>query len=337
MAQRSLPAHSPSAARAPDAPKPDSAPPAVTTLNVAGYSAGSALPGAGELGVLRTRVMLLAASGALVVVAAAAGCLTSAAVLLAVLEAVVVLACLRAPQRAALTVSLLAALAFIALRVGTWPVVADPAAPASPSLLDEGAWASALLGAGALLASSALALWCAEALRISPTVAPPPARDSSPRGADVVGPARADWMLAEARRGHRLVTMGLIGVDAPADYELEPGEREAVMGQLDELLSGSLAGLEALSEYGPWERLVVLPDVWAEDFREQAANLVKTARQHIRRPVRVALITFPLDGPGASEPFEYLERALEVCRAGRSSVSVGRPRLRNLTPNPEIA
>src|SRR2546427_222757 len=153
MAQRSLPAHSPSAARAPDAPKPDSAPPAVTTLNVAGYGAGSALPGAGELGVLRTRVMLLAASGALVVVAAAAGCPAPAAVLLAVLGAVVVLACLRAPQRAALTVSLLAALAFIALRVGTWPVVADPAAPASPSLLDEGAWASALLGAGALLAS----------------------------------------------------------------------------------------------------------------------------------------------------------------------------------------
>src|SRR5256885_720957 len=88
------------------------------------------------------------------------------------------------------------------------PDAPKPAAPASPSLLDEGAWASALLGAGALLASSALALWCAEALRISPTVAPPPARDSSPRAADVVGPARADWMLAEARRGHRLVTMG---------------------------------------------------------------------------------------------------------------------------------
>jgi hypothetical protein len=131
--------------------------------------------------------------------------------------------------------------------------------------------------------------------------------------------------------------MGLIGVDAPADYELEPGEREEVMGQLDELLGGGLASPEALSEYGPWERLVVLPDVWAEDFREQAANLVKTARQRIGRPVRVALITFPLDGPGATEPFEYLERALEVCRAGRSSVSVGRPRLRHLTPNNEIA
>ncbi|MBJ7599070.1 hypothetical protein [Candidatus Nephthysia bennettiae] len=278
--------------------------------------------------------MLLAASGALAAIAGAAGCPTPVAVTLALLEALVVLACLRAPQRAALTVSLLAALAFIALRVGTWPVVADPAAP---SLLDEGAWASALLGAGALLASSALALRCAEALQIAPTVAPPPARDSGPRGAALVGRTRADWMLAEARHGHRLVTMGLIGVDAPADYELEPGEREEVMGQLDGMLSGSLASPEALSEYGPWERLVVLPDVWAEDFREQAANLVKTARQHIRRPVRVALITFPLDGPGATEPFEYLERALEVCRAGRSSVSVGRPRLRHLTPNNEIA
>jgi hypothetical protein len=294
--------------------------------------------------------MLLAASGAIAVFAGTA-CPTPVAVLLALLDALVVLACLRAPQRAALTVSLLAALSFISFRVGL------PGALTSPSLLDEEAWASALLGAGALLASSALALWCAEGLGIplgaalpalsqaaaapagadSATAEPYPEGGSDTRGAAVVGRARADWMLAEAHRGRRLVTMGLIGVDAPADYELEPGEREEVMGQLDEMLGGSLASPEALSDYGPWERLVVLPDVWAEDFREQAANLVKSARQRIRRPVRVALITFPLDGPGASEPFEYLERALEVCRAGRSSVSVGRPRLRNMTPNHEIA
>jgi hypothetical protein len=289
--------------------------------------------------------MLLAASGAVAVVAGAA-CPTSVAVVLGMLEGLVVLACLWAPQRTAFTVSLLAALSFISLRVGL------PGVLTSPSLLDEAAWASALLGAGALLATSALALWCAEALGIplgdplaavapagarSATVEPSPAHGSGTPGAAVVGRARADWMLAEARCGRRLVTMGLIGVDAPADYELEPGEREGIMGQLDEMLSGSLASPEALSEYGPWERLVVLPDVWAEDFREQAASLVKTARQRIHRPVRVALITFPLDGPGASEPFEYLERALEVCRAGRSSVSVGRPRLRHLTPNHGIA
>jgi hypothetical protein len=288
-------------------------------LEAAAEGAAPALAGA-----LRTRVTLVAASGALAVLAVAAGCPTPAAVLLAVLEALVVVASLRTPQRVALAVSLLAPLTFVCFRLAT-------------SLPDEAAWASALLGAGSLLASSALALWCADALAAPPAAAPPGPEPAAARGSGAVGPARADWMLAEARRGRRLVTMGLVGVDAPADYELEPGEREAVMGQLDEMLSGGLAAPEALSEYGPWERLVVLPDVWAEDVREQAANLVKTARQRIRRPVRVALITFPLDGPGASEPFEYLERALEVCRAGRSSVSVGRPRLRNLTPNHEIA
>ena len=304
------------------------------------------LPAAG-LGALRIRVMLLVAGGALAAVAGAATSPSAAAVLLAVLDALVVMVSLCAPQRAALSVSLLAATSFVSLRLLTSPTAVDGGATlgglmhalSSPASFDEAAWASALLGAGTLLASSALALWCAEALRSS-TGAAPPAHGSAapaPRGGEVVGRARADWLLAEARSGRRLVTLGLIGVDAPAEYEVEPGEREAVMEQFDETLRSGLPGGEALSEYGPWERLLVLPDVWAEDFREQAGNLVKTARQRIGRPVRVALITFPLDGPGASEPFEYLERALEVCRAGRSSVSVGRPRIRRMTPNHEIA
>ena len=41
----------------------------------------------------------------------------------------------------------------------------------------------------------------------------------------------------------------------------------------------------------------------------------------------------PLLGSRASNPVDYLERALEVCRAGRTSVSVGRPRVRGMTPN----
>jgi hypothetical protein len=321
---------------------------AVTHLRVAQERPNSdPLPVAG-LAAPRVRVMLLVASGALAAVAGAATCPTAAAIMLAVLDALVVAASLRGPQRAALSVSLLAALSFVSLRLVTSPAAVDAGtdpggllrAVPSLALLDEGTWASALFGAGTLLASSALALWCAEGLGSSTGAASPApalATAAAPRGAEVVGRARADWLLAEARRGRRLVTLGLIGVDAPADYELEPGEREGVMVQLDEMLSSGLAGQEALSEYGPWERLLVLPDVWAEDFREQAATLVKTARQRIRRPVRVALITFPLDGPGASEPFEYLERSLEVCRAGRSSVSVGRPRIRRMTPNDEIA
>jgi hypothetical protein len=279
---------------------------------------------------------------------AAATCPAPAAALLGILEAMVVGVLLKAPQRQAVAIVLLAALAFVPLRLAA-AVVADPGTALeglsgglsgylfSPAVLDEAAWASALLGAGALLAAAAVTLWCREALEALDLLEPAAARRPAAAGAQLIGRARADWMLAEARRGNRLVTLGLVGVDAPAEYELEPGEREWVMGQLDEVLEDALGDDQAVSEHGPWERLLVLPDVWAEDFRDQAAALVKSARQHLRRQVRVALITFPLDGPGAAEPLDYLERALEVCRAGRSSVSVGRPRVRRMTPSHEIA
>lgn len=291
-------------------------------------------------GLLRRRVTVLAAGGVVAAAAGVAGCPAAAAVLLAGLDAVVVVVSLRAPQRIAVSASLLAAAGFISIRLASSPAAIEGGpflgALAGPTLLDAGAWASALLGAGVLLATSALALWCAEALAASCLAAPVARPEPAGGGKQAPGNARAEWLLAEARRGHRLVTLGLVGVDAPAEYELEPGEREAAMGQLDEMLRAGL-GNESLSEYGPWERLVVLPDVWAEDVREQAASLVRSARQRIHRPVRVALITFPLDGPGAAEPLQYLERALEVCRAGRSSVSVGRPRIRRMTPTDEIA
>jgi hypothetical protein len=104
------------------------------------------------------------------------------------------------------------------------------------------------------------------------------------------------------------------------------------MSRLDSVLRNGLPGDDLLCEYGPWERLLILPDVWAEDFRETAAHIVKAARQQVNRQVRVALITFPVDGQRTADPLDYLERALEVCRAGRTSVSVGRPRVRPLTP-----
>jgi hypothetical protein len=289
--------------------------------------------------------MLLAASGALAAAVGVGTCPSPAAILLTVLEAFVVVVSLRAPWKAALPASLVAAVAFLPLRLGASVVAADPdaalaglpAALGSPALLDLAGWTSALLGAVILVGSSGIALWCSQALESTAVVASGLHRRPAARGAEVVGRARADWLLAEARRGRRLVTLALVGVDAPADFELEPGQREATMLQLDEVLRTGVTGVEVVSEYGPWERLLVLPDVWAEDFRDQAVNLVKAARQRVRRQVRCALITFPLDDPGAGEPLEYLERALEVCRAGRTSVSVGRPRIRRMTPNHEIA
>jgi hypothetical protein len=275
--------------------------------------------------------MLLAAVGALAAGAGVATCPASAALLLPVLGALVTMVSLRFPPRVALAICVLVAVSFLPARLGVSLMTSDPTAAAagfravlrSPSLLEPGAWVSGVLGSSILLGSSLLGLWCSRGLSSSA--------------------ARLEWVLAEARRGHRLVTLGLVGVDAPAEYEVEPAEpaepaeRADMMARLDEMLMGTVTGDQSVSEYGPWERLLVLPDVWAEDFRDQAQSLVRTARQRIRRQVRVALITFPLDGVGGAEPLEYLERALEVCRAGRVSVSVGRPRIRRMTPNDEIA
>jgi hypothetical protein len=295
--------------------------------------------------------MLMAATGALATGAGAATCPASAALLLPVLGALVAMVSLRLPPRPALAICLLVAVSFLPARLGLSLMTSDPAAavvgfPAllgSASLLEPGAWASGVLGSSVLLGTSLLGLWCSRALS-SPLAAAAEAGSGLTAGhGEVIGAARVEWILAEARRGRRLVTLGLVGVDAPAEYEIEPAEpaeraeRADIMAQLDEMLTGTVTGDQSVSEYGPWERLLVLPDVWAEDFRDPAQNLVRTARQRIRRQVRVALITFPLDGAGDAEPLEYLERALEVCRAGRVSVSVGRPRIRRMTPNHEIA
>jgi hypothetical protein len=297
--------------------------------------------GPAGLGALRTRVMLLTAVGALATGAGVATCPASAALLLPVLGALVTVVSLRFPPRVALAICVLVAVSFLPARLGVAVMTSDPAAAVagfwavlgSPSLLEASAWVSGVLGSSILLGSSLLGLWCSRGLSYSAA----PVAAAEPGS----GPAaRLEWVLAEARRGRRLVTLGLVGVDAPAEYDVEPAEpaaRADIMAQLDEMLMVSVTGEQSVSEYGPWERLLVLPDVWAEDFRDLAQNLVRTARQRIRRQVRVALITLPLDGAGDAEPLEYLERALEVCRAGRVSVSVGRPRIRRMTPNHEIA
>ena len=265
--------------------------------------------------------MLLAAGGVLANAALSATSPPPAALLLPVLDALVVMVALRARTRMTLATALPAAAAFLAVRLTA----------SSAGVADL---ASALLGAAAVLASALLALKCRRALDGAQAAI---ALAAGGARSEPVGRARAQWLLAEARRGRRLVTLGLVGVDVPADWEMEPGERERVMSELDEVLGATFGEAGAVSEHGPWERLLVLPDVWAEDFRETAHGLVRTARQRVGRQVRVALTTFPLDGPPGVEPVEYLERSLEVCRAGRTSVSVGRPRLRRVTAGHEIA
>jgi hypothetical protein len=287
----------------------------------------------------RTRIMILTACCSGLAALAVASYPGPAAVLFCLLCGAVVAVALRASRPLATLACLVAGLCFVVARLGSWVFQADPgsvlggpgATLFSGALREPGAWASSLSGAGLLLASSLLAGWCSEGLGVQPprraAVALPVVR---PRG-QVAGRARAEWELARAAGEQRLVTLGLIGVDAPAEGEERAHERAKIMSELDEVVLTSMPSLDTLCEYGAWERLVVLPEVWAEDYRDAAVHLSKTARQRIRRQVRVALITFPMDGSRASNPVDYLERALEVCRASRTSVSVGRPRLRQIT------
>lgn len=265
----------------------------------------------------RTRVMLLVAGGALLCALGSATCPAPAAILLTLLYGAVVSVSLRCPLRIAIPASGLAALAFAVMQLRMTGGDGDQ---------------QALLG-GLLIASGVLAAWCSQALGSRTGASPAVRLHMSPTKPALSGRERAEWALAEADRQGRLVTLGLLGVDAPAEEELEPEERVEAMRQLDEVLGEGLPSRDILSDYGPSERLLVLPDVWAEDFRDAADQLVKAARQRLRRQVRVALISFPGDGTRTGNPVDYLERALEVCRAGRTSVSLGRPRVRSMAPN----
>lgn len=209
------------------------------------------------------------------------------------------------------------------------------AATAGGTLYEPGKWAPILVGAGMFQAAALVAAWSSAALRALPAELPTSAGRAARAADATVGRERAERELAAAAAEEKLVTLGLIGVDSPEDEDEEAANWPDVMRDLDEAVLKTLDGAGALCEYGPRERLVILPGIWAEDFRDAAVHISRVARQRILLPVRVALISFPRDGSRATNPVDYLERALEVCRAGKTSVSVGRPRLRRLTLHSE--
>jgi hypothetical protein len=86
------------------------------------------------------------------------------------------------------------------------------------------------------------------------------------------------------------------------------------MRLLDEAMVSSLAPSDVVSEYGPTERLVVLPGVSAAGLRAGATHLCTTAAERAGRPVRAALATFPADGSTTRYLLDRLELGLAEAR-----------------------
>lgn len=293
-----------------------------------------------SLRLARTRMALLVAACAGLTATAAAMYPRLATVVFALLLGLVFTVGICLPLPRTLLIGLPAAITFALIGFGLTVLERDPGAivaglsatTESHALREPGVWGPVVAGAAFLGAVSVGATWASAGLAMTSRVRATPPPELVPRGEVGGGRERAERELAWAAQEGRLLTLGLIGIDAPADGGEEAGARDSIMEQLDETVEMVMAEAGALCDYGTWERLVILPDVWAEDFREAAVHLTRVARQRVRLPVRAALISFPRDGSRAANPLDYLERALEVCRAGRTSVSVGRPRMRHLTP-----
>jgi hypothetical protein len=96
-----------------------------------------------------------------------------------------------------------------------------------------------------------------------------------------------------------------------------------VTSLVDQFLAAHLSRFEAVAEHRPGEWLLVLPEVWADGFAEEAERICDLAGQRAGRPVRGALVTFPLDGTRVGDLLAELELALERCRTNNVLVGVG--------------
>jgi hypothetical protein len=202
-----------------------------------------------------------------------------------------------------------------------------PAALLAPVLTDPTPGPGLLLGAVLMAGSSLLALSVSRAL-----ARPSPGLSRRRRGADVesgqavltrdAGLTRAEWEVARAAYYRRQVTFCLLGLDRPGGDQ-EPPPPENVMGGVDQFLSGRLSRFEAVAEHRPEERLLLLPEVWADGFAEEAGRICNLAGQRAGRPVRGALVTFPFDGTRVGDLLAELEVALERCRTDDLLVGVG--------------
>ena len=284
----------------------------------------------------RTRLMLLIGLFGAAAVAAVQVYPAQVAILFCLLTAATCALSLRVRTLPALLVAALSTIALatgrltsllLQARPGTGGTGSTAAALLAPALTDPTPWPGLLLGAVLMGGCSLLALSVSRALARRA-----PALSRRRRGADVesgqavltrnAGLARAEWEVARAAHYRRQVTFCLLGLDRP-EGDSEPPAPESVTSLVDQFLAAHLSRFEAVAEHRPGEWLLVLPEVWADGFAEEAERICDLAGQRAGRPVRGALVTFPLDGTRVGDLLAELELALERCRTNNVLVGVG--------------
>jgi len=284
----------------------------------------------------RTRLMLLIGLFGAAAVAAVQVYPAQVAILFCLLTAATCAVSLRVRTLPALLVAAFSTIALAIGRLTSLLLQASPgtggtgstaAALLAPALSDPTPWPGLLLGAVLIAGCSLLALSVSRAL-----ARPAPALSRRRRGADVeggqavltrdAGLARAEWEVARAAHYRRKVTFCLLGLDRP-EGDGEPPAPESVASRVDQFLAAHLSRFEAVAEHRPGEWLLLLPEVWADGFAEEAKRVCDLAGQRAGRPVRGALVTFPLDGTRLGDLLAELELALERCRTNNVLVGVG--------------
>jgi hypothetical protein len=177
-----------------------------------------------------------------------------------------------------------------------------------------------LLGVALLLGSAVVADAAAAAIGRLPAEGTLPSDDAAWQGTDCPvlcerdpGLRQAEWELARAVEYRREVALALIGIDAPPG-DVPAEARLELMRRLDELVLASVTRFDLVCEYGPHERLMVVPEESAASIGEGASQLCATATERLGHPVRMAMASFPAHGATVRALLTELEIDLATCR-----------------------
>jgi hypothetical protein len=277
---------------------------------------------------VRTRAMLLVAAACISAALASQLYPGPLALLFCLLLAAGCTAALRASTRLALVSAIGTVVAFVSGALATSSVGTHAAGPDGTSP-GAGAVPGLLLCAILLLGCSLLSLWTSAGVARAPLAW----AGGRHRKALLEAPAvlrqdavleRLDWELGRAGEYRRPLTLCLLGIDPPsAEGDVDASRLEGAMRRVDQLLLQELSRFEVVSEHGPLERLLILPELWADGFADDAARVCALATGRVRRTARAALVTFPFDGTRAETLLADLEASLARCRAGDALLAVG--------------